>query len=176
MNYGLINIDPVIRTFTGRWVNVFDPNPKTINILDVAHALSFQCRFGGHLKQFYSVAQHSIWCYEEAQRRNLSKREQLSSLMHDASEAFLVDIPRPIKKKLLEYEEVEDKLMSVIGAKYGFDWPLSLDIKEIDELALEVEWNYLKIEKPNSTLLHVYSQVYAEKRFLNIYDQLNCIY
>jgi len=172
MNYDLINEDPVIRTFTGKWVNVFDSDPESISILDIAHALSFQCRFGGHLKQFYSVAQHSIWCYEEAKRRKLTKRAQLSALMHDASEAFLVDIPRPIKMKLPEYNEVEDKLMGVIAEKYGFDWPLFKSIKDIDRLALELEWDYFQIEKPDAIPLHVYSQVYAEKRFLDIFNNL----
>lgn len=172
MSYDLINIDPVIRTFTGKWINVFDTDPETIDIRDIAHALSFQCRFGGHLKQFYSVAQHSIWCYEEAKRRNMSKKDQLAALMHDSSEAFLVDIPRPIKQKLAEYKDVEDKLMKTIGDLYGFDWPMSKEIKEIDTIALEMEWNYLKIERPDSAPLHVYAQNYAENRFLQIFNKL----
>lgn len=172
MSYDLINTDPVIRTFTGKWINVFDPDPESIDIRDVAHALSFQCRFGGHLKQFYSVAQHSIWCFEEAKRRKLNRRIQLSALMHDASEAFLVDVPRPIKLKLPEYKVVEDELMVVIAEKYDFDWPLPKSIKDIDRDALQIEWDFLKVGIPQAAQLQVYSQSYAEKRFLEIFDNL----
>lgn len=170
--YGLLNDDPVIRTFSGKWVNVFDIDPDTIDIVDIAHALAFQCRFGGHLSQFYSVAQHSIWCYQEAKNKKLSKNEQLAALMHDASEAFLVDIPRPIKKELKEYKSVEDGVMNVIAKKYGFKYPLSPDIKQIDGLALEKEWDYLKIKKEGAEQIHIYSQEYSEKLFLDIFKSL----
>jgi len=170
--YGLLNDEPVIRTSSGKWFNSFDTDSEEIDIKDIAHALSFQCRFGGHLTQFYTVAQHSIWCYEEAKRRGLSNKEQLTALMHDSSEAYLVDIPRPIKKKLKEYKIVEDGVMKAIAKKYNFNYPLSPEIKKIDELALQKEWDYLMIKKGGVEPLQVYSHSRAEFLFLQIFTNL----
>src|ERR1017187_8490138 len=100
-----------IRTYMGHYVNVFDPNPDTIVIEDIAHALSMIPRWGGHCAWFYSVAQHSCntaYCLPDAYK---CKAHQFAALMHDASEAYLMDIPRPIKKHLTNYYEIEDGLM-----------------------------------------------------------------
>jgi len=91
-----------IRTYTGRFVNVFQPTPEMICIEDIAHSLSNQCRFGGHLAQFYSVAQHSINC-----AGLVSSAHTKAALLHDSSEAYLMDIPSPIKAKMPEYKKIE---------------------------------------------------------------------
>lgn len=171
--YDLINDSPVIRTFSRKWVNVFDPTPDMFCVEDIAHALSMQCRFSGHLKQFYSVANHSIYCYQQAVQLNLDKKEQLSALMHDSSEAYLVDIPRPIKREFAQYKVIEDKLMIVLSSIFNFSWPLSKEIHYIDNLALQMEWDYLMIENKNAPKVHVYSQQYAEELFLDIFKELS---
>ncbi len=125
-----------IRTVSGMYVNVFNPDPETLCIEDIAHALSHQCRFGGHLPEFYSVAQHCIYCCEEA-----PPHLKVEALLHDASEAYLVDIPRPIKKKLPDYKKLEENLMRVISRKYNFTFPMSIEVKKIDDKALQMEWN-----------------------------------
>lgn len=102
----------IISTYTGLDFNVINPRPSDIKIEDIAHALSMQCRAGGHYNQFYSVAQHSISCCREAKARGLSTEVQLCCLLHDASEAYLNDIPRPIKED--DYKEKEEKLQKVI--------------------------------------------------------------
>lgn len=109
-----------IRTFTGKYMNVFEPTEDMICIEDVAHALSNQCRFGGHLPKFYSVAQHSLMCCEMA-----TPERKLEALLHDASEAYLLDVPKPIKQRLSNYKEIEDNLMRLIAKKFGFQYPLS---------------------------------------------------
>jgi hypothetical protein len=129
-----------IRTFSGQYVDVFDPKPETLVIEDVAHALAHQPRFGGHLPQFFSVAQHSIMCMMEAPA-NL----KLEALMHDASEAYLLDLPRPIKNYLPEYKSVEDNLMKLLSVKFGFRYPVDPIVKEIDNFQLEKEWYNLMI-------------------------------
>lgn len=125
-----------IRTYTGIYINVFEPTPEMICIEDIVHSLCHQCRFGGHLPSFYSVAQHSANCCA------LSDPEhKLAALLHDASEAYLLDIPRPIKKRLTHYKEIEHGLMLVIAAKFGFQYPLHDHVKQIDEMMLQTEWN-----------------------------------
>lgn len=91
-------------------------NPKKEDILvdDIAHALSFMTRANGHFPEFYSVGQHCIFCCEEALARGFSNRVALACLLHDASEAYMADIIRPVKKHLSEYLEIEEKLQTFI--------------------------------------------------------------
>lgn len=143
--YDLYNDAPVIRTHSGLYMNVFEPTQEMICIEDIAHALSMQCRFGGHLPQFYSVAQHSVEC---SKRTNFS----FEALMHDASEAYLLDIPRPIKLRLANYKEIEDRLMASIAMKFQFQWPLRNAVKRVDEIMLQLEWDNF-VKKTDSSLV-----------------------
>lgn len=131
-----------IRTFSGKYINVFNPTMEMICIEDIAHALSMQCRFGGHLPQFYSVAQHSSYCCTLA-----LPEDKLAALLHDASEAYLLDIPRPIKNRLENYKGIEHSLMIVISEKFGFEYPMNKNVKEVDEQMLQIEWDSLMLRK-----------------------------
>ena len=86
----------------------------SLDIKDIAHALSLICRGNGHVQHFYSVAQHSLACAKEAKVRGYRKEIILGCLLHDASEAYLSDVTRPIKKELTYYLEVEDVLQNSI--------------------------------------------------------------
>ena len=100
---------------------MFDPvNPEVqlIDIEDIAHALSMLCRANGHFKSFYSVGQHSINCMKEAAARGYTERVQLACLLHDASEAYLSDVTRPVKEELPRYKEIEAPLQEVIWNKW----------------------------------------------------------
>lgn len=145
--FGLYNEAPVIRTVSGRFVNVFEPKPDMFCIEDIAHALSHQCRFGGHLPNFYSVAQHSF-----ITSQLVEEKDQVTALMHDASEAYLLDVPRPIKLQLANYKEIENGLMVMLAEVFQFQWPLPESVKKADEEMLVTEWNELMLgnkgEKP----------------------------
>ena len=145
-----------IRTFSGKYVNVFEPTEDMICIEDIAHALSHQCRFGGHLPRFYSVAEHSILC---SQLVFGSKTEKFNALMHDASEAYLLDIPSPIKKGLANYKDLEDGLMHVIANKFGFEWPMTETVRQVDERMLHYEWNAIMLNEGESKIT-IDSRVY----------------
>lgn len=123
-----------ILTYTGLKMDVFNPTIDMICIEDIAHSLSNTCRFGGHTQAFYSVAEHSIRC------SYLAQRNKLQALLHDASEAYLMDIPRPIKNKLVGYQEMEDNLMTLIAKKFGFEFPLTEDVIAVDNIMLDLEW------------------------------------
>jgi hypothetical protein len=146
--YDLINRDPVIRTYTGKYVNPLDMNPDDIDIQDIAHALSMQCRFGGHTKSFYSVAQHSLAC-----ANLIGPMFAKDALLHDASEAYLMDIPTPIKANLTNYKAIEFQLMEKIAAKFGFAWPLHDEIKNVDSIMLRLEWEVLLVQRVSSHVL-----------------------
>ena len=107
-----------ITTVTGKHFYPLNPNPQDIDIEDIAHALSLICRANGHFKHFYSVAQHSIACAEEAIERGCSVEVILGCLLHDASEAYLCDVTRPVKKHIPQYLRAEEKLQAVIWKRF----------------------------------------------------------
>lgn len=107
-----------ILTYTRKMFDPLRPDAALIDIEDIAHALSMLCRANGHFKTFYSVCQHSINCAKEAEARGLSKRLQLACLLHDASEAYLSDVTRPVKAELPKYKEIEAPLQEAIWNKW----------------------------------------------------------
>jgi uncharacterized protein len=137
-----LNVFKSIRTNSGKYVNVFDPNPDTLLIEDIAHALSHQCRFGGHLHKFYTVAQHLYECYELA-----PSKHKFSALMHDASEAYLLDFPKPIKMEIKVYNKIEHNFMMVLSKKFKFEYPKNKIVSDIDAYMLRKEWNLLMLNR-----------------------------
>ena len=107
-----------ILTHTRIMFDPVHPNPELIDIRDIAHALSMLCRANGHFPTFYSVGQHCVNCMREAAARGYSRRVQLACLLHDASEAYLADVTRPVKKELPRYLEIEAPLQALIWEKY----------------------------------------------------------
>ena len=116
-----------ITTYSGTHFFPTEPDMKDFHIRDVAHALSFICRGNGHVKLFFSVGQHCINCSLEAEARGYSERVVLACLLHDASEAYMSDVPRPFKKYLKDYKKLEDRLLSLVYEKY-----LGSDITEAE--------------------------------------------
>ena len=107
-----------IRTSSGVKFYPLNPDPQGILIEDIAHALSLLCRGNGHVKVFFSVGQHCIHCAKEAEQRGYSTRLILACLLHDASEAYLSDITRPVKQHLQDYCRYEEHLLEVIYKKF----------------------------------------------------------
>jgi len=135
-----------ITTYGGTHFFPTEPDMKDFHISDVAHALSLICRGNGHVKQFFSVGQHCIDCALEAEARGYSKRVVLACLLHDASEAYMSDVPRPFKKYLKDYAVFEDRLLSLVYRKYlGSDVSEEEQglIKQIDNDVLAYDLLYL---------------------------------
>lgn len=133
-----------ITTSTGLHLDPLHPDVQLIRLDDIAHALSRICRGGGHVRGFYSVAQHCIACEKEAEARGLSVRVRLACLLHDAAEAYLLDIPRPLKAQMPQYAEAEKGLLRVILSLY-FEPPLSEEersaVKDIDDDMMSWEFH-----------------------------------
>ncbi|MGI6007074.1 MAG: phosphohydrolase [Ruminococcus sp.] len=106
-------------TYSGKRFDPMEIAVEDITIEDIAHALSLICRGGGHIKYFYSVGQHSVNCWKEARARGWTKRMQLICLLHDAAEAYISDVVRPVKKYLTNYSEIEGMIMERIAEKFG---------------------------------------------------------
>lgn len=158
--------DGSIRTFSGTFINVFNADSESIKIEDIAHALSRLPRFGGHLNRPYSVAQHCVLCAKMAK----TKKDKKAALLHDGSEAYLLDMPTPIKVRLNEYKEYENKLMAVIFEKYGLEWPLNNRIKKIDREMLLIEWDNLVVT--DNKKFKVWGRNKSKRKFLKAFYKL----
>lgn len=155
-----------IRTNTGLFVNVFNTNPEMICVEDIAHALSRQPRFGGHLNRHYSVAQHSVLCARKA-KTLLEKR---AALFHDASEAYMLDMPTPIKARLKNYKRIEKRLHKVIMDKFSIPYPYSPNIKLIDTEMFHLEYDMVAVNDDPSFVC--WGPKRAKNEFLKTYKKL----
>lgn len=160
-----------LKTVSGIYVDILEPDPDSLFISDIAHALSYQCRYGGHVNRHYSVAQHSLLCYQILKAYRLHDRKiLLTMLMHDATEAYLVDIPRPVKQYLPEYKIIEQNFNRILAKKFGFFQDFPFIIHEIDDLCLQLEIDairnqngQLKItEKPAEATKQEFLEVFCE--------------
>ena len=132
-----------IMTHSKIMLDPMSPDVPLIEIGDIAHALSLLCRANGHFPHFYSVGQHSLLCMREAQARGYSRRVQLGCLLHDASEAYLSDVTRPIKPHLPEYLAAEARLQGMIYGKWiapALTEEEEARIREIDDAILHYEF------------------------------------
>lgn len=118
-------LDPWIWTNSGREFHYTDPQPDQIEIEDIATGLAKICRFGGQTDDFYSVADHCMNLVRYCKDNFYHRKFQLGVLLHDASEAYLSDIPAPAKCLLPEYVVLEKKVYSAIAKK--FDAPDSTE-------------------------------------------------
>ena len=126
-----------IRTFSG---TKFDTTPTAdqVNLEDIAVALSRAPRFGGHTFWPYSVAAHSIYV-----SLLVPKRHRLQALFHDASEAYISDIPSPFKASMPDYKIIEFGIMEAVAERFDFNWPPDPIVKQADAAALYQEWKNL---------------------------------
>ena len=149
-----------IMTYTKKMFDPLCPNEELIDIEDIAHALSMLCRANGHFRSFYSVAQHSINCMNEAKSRGYSARIQLACLLHDASEAYLSDVTRPVKAELPRYKEIEAPLQEAVWNKWLGN-PLTEKEREqvfgIDDAILAHEFLHLMEAKITVQIPQIYS-------------------
>lgn len=134
-------VGSTIRLCSGAYLDLVKPDPSLITLRDVSRALSNICRFGGQCDHFYSVAEHSVACYERAQFEGLDKPTQLACLMHDAAEAFLGDVVKPLKI-LIEpmYGPLEERMEAAIAMAFGVDFESTkANWKRIDRMMLIAE-------------------------------------
>lgn len=125
---------PGIVTISGRRVSLANPDPKSIDLGDIAHSLSQLCRFSGHTKVPYSVAEHCVrvsWtCRPE---------DALWGLLHDASEAYVTDLPTPIKHLLKDYRAMEDQMQAAIAQAFELPEQIPASVHEADRRLLVTE-------------------------------------
>jgi uncharacterized protein len=151
-------------THSGRVLDYFFPQPESICIEDIAVGLSREFRFANQTYEAYTVAQHSVLV------SSLVPDElALTALLHDATEAYMKDIPAPLKKKLKDYQIIENKLMQVIATTFQIKFPFPEKIKLADRAALKFEWDMLmETRKPD----YCWSPRYARMAFMQRYEEI----
>lgn len=168
-----------IQVYGGQIFWPLDPQPGDIRIETIAHALSLQCRFCGQIREFYSVASHSIHV------SHLCRPEDaLWGLLHDASEAYLSDVVRPIKKlpEFAEYRKAEARLMHAVCERFSLPYVEPESIKYADAVALATEvrdllepsavaWTEI-LPVPDSIRLVSIPPSMAEQAFLRRFKEL----
>jgi 5'-deoxynucleotidase YfbR-like HD superfamily hydrolase len=171
-----------VQTRTGKQFWPLDVRPGDVSIQDVAGALAKMCRFAGHSTVFYSVGQHCVLGSHAIEARGGSKRQALAFLLHDASEAYVVDVPRPLKRlpAMAGYRSIEDEVQKAIGQIFGvnLDDPL---VHEIDNVMLATEYRDLVVHGPEWSLAKVkpleipitpWTWEESEKRYLERFNEL----
>ncbi|MFA5387831.1 MAG: phosphohydrolase [Candidatus Paceibacterota bacterium] len=120
-----------MQTYTGHRFYPLDPRAKEVHPQDIAHALSLICRFGGHVERFYSVAEH---CVKMSQA--VPPEDALAALLHDATEAYVGDMVRPLKHQMPAYRAVEDNVAWAIAERFGISPVMPASVKEADNRIL----------------------------------------
>lgn len=132
-----------LQTATGGAFWPLDPRAEDVNIVDIAHALSMQCRYAGHSIRFYSVAEHCCYVSDYCSEPN-----KLWGLLHDAAEAYLVDLPRPIKRHVVGYADAECMVEAAVADKFGLAVPIPTEVYQLDNRILVNERDQIMARPP----------------------------
>lgn len=173
-----------IQTFTGKKVDLLEPTAEMIDIEDIAQSLSMLCRYNGHVKQFYSVAEHSALMSEL-----VSKDAQIYALLHDAAEAYVTDLPTPLKQVVGGFDALERGFKIAIYEHFNMSPPsimVKMKVKDADMRMLVTERNQLltntpsnlwadwgvDIYEPYPIIIGAYAPSMAKKFFMNRFAEL----
>lgn len=183
-----------IATFSGKVFDLVNPKPEMVCIEDIAHSLAFQCRYTGHTRFFYSVAQHCVLMADNPELPG----DSMKKLLHDADETYIGDMAKPWKQLLavdvsatrqvnqhyVSVGEFEHKIQDVIGLALGVDLSYSAGVKESDitmaatevrdvmtDMRPDFKWGYDFITLVKEPIVS-WTPQYAEQRFLDAYERI----
>jgi uncharacterized protein len=176
---------PYLQTVSGRWVNPGDPDQSQLDAGDIARALANVCRFGGHARSFYSVAQHSVIVSELVEQRGGDAEDVFAALMHDATEAYLGDMPHPLKHRSplgAAFREAEAHLEQALRERFRIKADVP-EIKRADRSLLATErrafsaedWHWPELDdvEPLDLELTGWPPDEAARRFAQRYAELD---
>ncbi len=172
---------PYVSTFSGNRFYPLEPRIDHVAIEDIAHGLAYQCRFNGQTREFYSVAQHSLIVASL-----VPPPLQLAALLHDAAEAYLGDMVKPLKVLLPAFAALEDQVSALIAAAFAIDFSDYAPIKRADLIALATEkrdlmphsaerWAYLDDIRALPEPISAMSPGQAKQAFLARFAELDAL-
>jgi len=163
---------------SGALFDLADPESGRFTLEDIAHGLSHLCRFTGHATRFYSVAEHAVHC-----SRIAADGFAFEALMHDAAEAIIGDVARPLKSLLPDYKRIEAAVEARVLGAFGLTLPMSAEVKWADEAMLQLEWREvmgqtsaiegLPVWEHPTVTIGFWSPEEARRRFLSRFDALS---
>ena len=171
--------DPYVSTYLGHRFYLTRPHIDDVAIEDIAHGLAYQCRFNGQTRDFYSVAQHSLMVMQL-----VPEEHRLAALLHDAAEAYLGDMVKPLKNLFPAFSEIEAQVMAIIGQRFDVELAqLHPSIKQADLIALATEkrdlmphstepWAYLAGVEPVSENIRPMPPELAKMAFLDAFAKI----
>lgn len=177
-NAGLPRTGDFMQVFSGRKYWPMDPRPHEVHIEDIAHSLAMQARYAGHCIKFYSVAEHSVLIARHLAAKH-APEVAFAGLLHDAPEAYCVDIPRPLKPYLTNYRAIEQDNWLAIAARFGLPTELPREVHDADNRIIadelvnlrDMPW-HARHDKPLGVKLRYWSPEEAELEFLATFDAL----
>lgn len=169
---------PYVSTFLGNRFYPLEPRIDQVAIEDIAHGLAYQCRFNGQTCAFYSIAQHSLIVSQLVPRELC-----FAALMHDAAEAYLGDMVKPLKVLLPQFGRIEEQVTSIIASTFGISFDDYGPIKRADLIALATEkrdlmphsterWAYLDDVQPLSEPIQPMDPATAKLEFLDAFNRM----
>lgn len=173
-----VNINPSILTRSGFYFDFTSPEASVIVIEDIAHALANTCRFGGHTRDFYSVAQHCVMA-----SYLVPEADRFAALMHDAAEAYVGDIPTPLKQLLPEFKRIEKRIEAAILNRFGLPEVMPVSVKRADLIMLATEqrdlmpphddvWEMIRDVEPMKHRIRAWTPALAYECFLSRFRRL----
>ena len=169
-------VGPTILLQSGNYFDFLDPENSEFTIEDIAHGLSMVCRFAGQCAHFYSVAQHSVYV-----ARLVPQSDRYFGLMHDAAEAFIGDMTKPLKDIVPEYRTIERRVEAAIAARFELPEIMPVSVEEADVVMLATEqrvlmhnrddWNYTRGRAPAEIDIEDWSPAQAKAAFLSAYER-----
>jgi len=166
-----------IRSWSGKRIDFLDLDPKEITKEDIAVGLSRECRFGNHTQPIYVVAQHCVLA-----SYLVPSHLAFAALLHDASEAYLRDIPSPLKDILPGYRRIEREFEKILFKKYGVPYPIPPEIKEVDIKLRKLESHLFmkdsaESKKPRKDFVEIdivpWTPDEAKEKFLQRWEELS---
>lgn len=162
---------------SGCLFDLANPEASPINIEDIAHGLAHTCRYAAQCRRFYSVAEHSILV------SNVVEHAKLAALLHDAAEAFVGDMSKPLKQLLPEYSRIEKQIERVIFEHFNIEWPAPPEVKVADYSVMAAEQQilmpagtneWMRVERivPADIKIHPLDPMSAKAAFLERFSKL----
>lgn len=170
--------EPWMQVYSGAPFYPLTAQPEDIEITDIAHALGMVCRYAGHCRRFYSVAEH-CWLLSYS----VDQEHALTALLHDATEAYMGDLVRPLKNRMPDYKAVEDRLWSVIADRFNLPEGIPQQVKEYDTRIVADEreqimapsrlpWTATEGYAPLGVYINGWSPITAGEKYLARFHQL----